>query len=108
MGQDWSTCKPCIDQEEVLEEFRISEKPLLPKKAGGMTNNKIHKASQKATSHTLSKAQANNHPQTCQTQYKSQNKKYQRKSSLDLIEFNSKKIWIWRRTLPFNKFYSWK
>ena len=91
MGQDCSTCKSCTDQEEIRAESSITAKPILQKAADGIINDKIHKTSQKATNHTVTTAQTNNPIQTPQTQKKSQNKKYKRKSTLDSIEFNSKK-----------------
>ena len=92
MGQECSTCKSCTDQEEIRAESSISANPILPKTVDAIINDKINKTSQKATNHTVTTAQTNNNPiQTLQSQKKSENKKYKRKSTLDSIEFNSKK-----------------
>ena len=93
MGQECSTCKTCVDQEEIKAEN--SRDNHIVTKTDILTKDKILKTSQKSTNHTVTTAQTNNQNQKSFSPIKSTNSEYKRKdgrkSTLDSIKFNSKK-----------------
>ena len=98
MGQECSTCKTCADQEEIRAEQSISSNHIIKKNANGIIKDKSNKTSQKPTNLTVTTSQTNNiKSKSPQTQKKNSSKiqKYKRKegrkSTLDSIQFNSKK-----------------
>ena len=97
MGQECSTCKTCNDQEEIRAEQSISANHIVTKTINGINKDKINRTSQKSTNLTVTTSQTinNNIKAPILNLKKNNNQKYKRKegrkSTLDSIQFNSKK-----------------
>ena len=97
MGQECSNCKTCTDQEEIRAEQSISANHIVTKTINGINKDKINRTSQKSTNLTVTTSQTinNNIKAPILNLKKNNNQKYKRKegrkSTLDSIQFNSKK-----------------